>query len=156
MRRWPWRPTRSRPIWSPVVWMSASATPRALTAFTIAAIRALAARRAAAEVGARRSTPALKSAMSGTSVAVPMPSAAIVGVVSVCAAAGAARRSAAARVARAMRMPVLLPRNALRHIDLQQLAALVVDLQRRVLDLVGVVKQGLELAAGGVAVVVAA
>src|SRR5689334_25252340 len=132
--------------------MSASAAPRALTAFRIAATRALAERRAAAEVGARRSTPALKSARSGTSVAVPWPSAAIVGVVSVCAAAGAARQRAAARVARAMRMPVLLPGGAPCHINLQQIAAFVVDLQGRVLDVVGVVEEALERAAGGVAV----
>src|SRR3954470_10757049 len=93
---------------SPAVWMSASATPRALSAFRIAAIRALAERRARAEVGARRRTPAWKSAMSGTSVAVPLPSTAIVGVVSVvCAAAGAASSSVAASAANPVLMPLL-------------------------------------------------
>src|SRR4051794_10366488 len=88
--------------------MSASATPCDLSALRIAAIRALAARRARAEVGARRRTPAWKSAMSGTSVAVPFPSTAIVGVVSVvCAAAGAASSSVAASAANSVLMPLL-------------------------------------------------
>jgi hypothetical protein len=55
-----------------------------------------------------------------------------------------------------MRMPVLLPGGAPCHINLQQIAAFVVDLQGRVLDLVGVVEQALERPAGRVAVVVAA
>src|SRR3954452_1449081 len=96
---------------SPEVWISASVTLCALTAFRIAAIRALAERRAAVEVGARRWTPAWKSAMSGTSVAVPFPSTAIVGVVSVVwAAAGAASSSVAASAAKSVLMPLLRSR----------------------------------------------
>ena len=55
--------------------MSAFAIPPALSTRKTAAMRRLAALRAPLEVGAMRSTPAVKSAMSGTSVAVPIPKA---------------------------------------------------------------------------------